>query len=106
MHSENYVAKISRLTLCSFLSLPDITDQELDEDGLNKLISWQNYWFLMFDNDIDDDSENISEDYGSDIKSNSEEDESRNWIQFISLICALKKFKTLLIKSFWKFPWN
>ena len=30
---------------------------------------------LMLDNDIDNDSENIFEDYGSDIKSDSEENE-------------------------------
>ena len=31
---------------------------------------------LMFDNDIDDDSENTYVDYGSDIESDSEEDKS------------------------------
>ena len=30
----------------------------------------------MFDNDIDDDSENAFEDYGSDIENDSEEDKS------------------------------
>ena len=36
---------------------------------------------LIFDNDIDDDSENTFEDYGSDIKSESEEDESGDYIR-------------------------
>ena len=31
---------------------------------------------LMFDNDIDDDSENTFDDYGSDIESDSKEDEN------------------------------
>ena len=67
-------------SLCASLSLPDITDRGLDEDGR---IKWIQQSFpdditelLIFDNDIDDDSENTFEDYGSDIESDSEEDES------------------------------
>ena len=63
----NYVARIWKLTLCASLSLPDITDRGLDEDGR---IKWIQQSFpdditelLIFDNDIDDDSENTFEDY-------------------------------------------
>ena len=76
----NHVARIWKLTLCASLSLPDITDRGWDEDGR---IKWIQQSFpdditelLIFDNDIDDDSENTFEDYGSDIESDSEEDES------------------------------
>ena len=41
--------------------------QQSFPDDINEL--------LMLDNDIDNDSENIFEDYGSDIKSDSEENE-------------------------------
>ena len=61
------------------MSLLDITDHEWDEDGR---IEWIQQSFsdditelLMLDNDIDDDPENTFEDYGSDVKSDSEEDE-------------------------------
>ena len=60
--------------------LLDITDHGWHEDGQ---IKWMQQTFpdditesLMFDNDIDDDSENTFEDYGSDIESDSEEDKS------------------------------
>ena len=62
------------------LSLPDIFDHIWDEDGR---IKWIQQPFpdditelLMFDNDINDDSENAFEDYGSNIKSDSKEDEN------------------------------
>ena len=61
------------------MSLLDFTDHEWDEDGRTE---WMQQSFsddmtelLMLDNDIDDDSENTFEDYGSDVKSDSEEDE-------------------------------
>ena len=61
------------------MSLLDFTDHEWDEDGR---IEWIQQSFsdditelLILDNDIDDDSENTFEDYGSDVKSDSEEDE-------------------------------
>ena len=73
-------ARIWKLTLCAFLSLPDITDHGWDKDGR---IKWIQKPFpdditevLIFDNDIDDDSENTFENYGSDLESDSEEDES------------------------------
>ena len=43
----------------------------------------------MFDNDIDDDSQNTFKDYGSDIKNDSDEDWSKDWIQFFPLICTV-----------------
>ena len=62
------------------MSLPNITNHGWNEDGR---IKWIQQSFpddiselLIFDNDIDDDSENTFEDYGSDIESDSEEDES------------------------------
>ena len=61
------------------MSLLDFTDHEWDEDGRNEWIQ-QSFSdditeLLMLDNDIDDDSENTFEDYGSDVKTDSEEDE-------------------------------
>ena len=74
----NYVARIWKLTLCASLSLPDITDHGWDEDDR---IKWLQQPFpdditelLMFDNEIDDKSENIFEDYDSDIESDSEDE--------------------------------
>ena len=76
----NYFARIWKLTLCASLSIPDIFDHGWDGDGR---IKWIQQPFpgditelLMFDNDIDDDSENTFEDYGSDIASDSKEDEN------------------------------
>ena len=80
LQREDYVARIWKLTLCASFSLPDITDHGWYEDGL---IKWIQQTFpdditdlLMLDSYIDDDSENTSEVYGSDIKSDSEENES------------------------------
>ena len=45
-------------------------------DSTIEMISDDITELLIFDNDNDDDSENTLEDYGSDIESDSEEDES------------------------------
>ena len=78
--SSLFLHLLLQLTLCVSLSLPDITGHGWDEDGR---IKWIQQSFpddipelLMFDNDIDDDSENTFEDYGSDIENDSEEDKS------------------------------
>ena len=78
--SSLFLHLLQQLTLCVSLTLPDITDHRWDEDGR---IRWIQQSFpddtpelLMFDNDIDDDSENAFEDYGSDIENDSEEDKS------------------------------
>ena len=80
LQRANYVARIWKLTLWASLSPPDITDHGWVEDGR---IKWIQQSFpdditklLIFDNDINDDSENTFEDYGSDIDSDSKEDES------------------------------
>ena len=80
LQGADYVARIWKFTLCASLSLPDITDNGWHEDGW---IKWMQQTFpddftelLMFDNDIDDDSENTFVDYGSDIESDSEEEKS------------------------------
>ena len=54
LQREDYVAWIWKLTLCASFSLPGITDHGWDEDGL---IKW------------------IQQDYDSDIKSDSKENE-------------------------------
>ena len=78
LQRANYVARIWKLTLCASLSLPDITDHGWDEDDR---IKWLQQPFpdditelLMFDNEIDDKSENIFADYDSDIESDSEDE--------------------------------
>ena len=78
--SSLFLHLLLQLTLCVSLSLPDITGHGWDED---RRIKWIQQSFpddipelLMFDNDIDDDSENTFEDYGSDIENDSEEDKS------------------------------
>ena len=93
LQNANYVSRLWKLTLCASLSLPDVTDHRRDEDGP---IKWIQQPFpdditelLMFDNDIDDDSENTFEDYGNDNESDSEEDESGDQIQnFFPNMCC------------------
>ena len=79
--------------LWASLSLPDIIDHGWVEDGR---IKWIQQSFsdditelLIFDNDINDNSENTFEDYGSDIDSDSKEDESGDQIQkcFPNICC-------------------
>ena len=74
LHLElaNYVARIWKLTLCASSSLLDINGcwikwiQQAFPEDFSKL--------LIFDNDIDDHSENTFEDYGNDIESDSEDE--------------------------------